>query len=428
MLNPDQVEALQAILAWLKRPKEPFFVLSGFAGTGKTFTVKQLRREKLGGRVVFTAPTNKAVRVLRETLTEPDYRPQCATIYSLLGLRLEGNGEVKTLTTATDEQGGKIDLSDFKLVVVDEAGMVNKQLFGIIEERAVECGVKVLFMGDPAQLPPVNETTSPVWGLEGKCLTKVMRYDNALLALATHIREQQEKFVPRVKFNEDWSAELGGVKKVNLTTAEEMIVAAAEQGHFAAIGSRASKIIAWRNISVQRWNKLVREAIFPRAESLYVQGDRIIMTAPAKDLDNRPTARTDDEGTVAKVSVGDHPLYPEFKAFNLHVDFDDGLTTTLRVLHTSEAKRFNREVERRAGEARANGRLWKSFWEFKDAFHQVRYAYALTAHRAQGSTYRQVFVDWKDIMLNPEGKEMLKCLYVSLTRASWEVVLIGKGG
>ena len=50
-------------------------VLAGYAGTGKTFCLQHLIK-KVRGRVIFTAPTNKAVRVLKETLTRDDYKPE----------------------------------------------------------------------------------------------------------------------------------------------------------------------------------------------------------------------------------------------------------------------------------------------------------------------------------------------------------------
>ena len=56
------------------------------------------------------------------------------------------------------------------------------------------------------------------------------------------------------------------------------------------------------------------------------------------------------------------------------------------------------------------------FWEFKEAFHKLRHAYAITAHRSQGSTYDTAFVDWRDILLNRNRGEAFRCLYVACTR------------
>ena len=95
--NPGQSAAITAIMSWLDDDAQDFFVLAGPAGTGKTFTVQGLL-PLIRGKVVFTAPTNKATKVLRDTLRSDDYpNPDCRTIYSLLGLQLKANGELKEL-------------------------------------------------------------------------------------------------------------------------------------------------------------------------------------------------------------------------------------------------------------------------------------------------------------------------------------------
>ena len=66
-LNPDQQKAVDAIMQWMGSG-EPYFLLFGAAGTGKTYAVQALI-DQINGKIVFTAPTNKATKVLRATLT-----------------------------------------------------------------------------------------------------------------------------------------------------------------------------------------------------------------------------------------------------------------------------------------------------------------------------------------------------------------------
>ena len=94
-LNEQQATAVDAVMSWLTdKEADPFFLLAAVPAREKTFTMQEIVR-RVRGRVVFTAPTNKATRVLRLTLTQDDYRPGCKTIYSLLGLTMAANGEVK---------------------------------------------------------------------------------------------------------------------------------------------------------------------------------------------------------------------------------------------------------------------------------------------------------------------------------------------
>ena len=415
-LNEEQGQALTAINSWLNHGPSPFFVLAGSAGTGKTFCIRQLA-EGTKGRFIFTAPTNKATKVLRESVTQADYTPECRTIYSLLGLRLEANGEVKELKAPEDP----IDLSQYKAVIVDEGSMVNKQLFEHIQLTADQFHIKFLFLGDPAQLPPVGELRSPIWGLEfGSKLLKVMRHDNEILELATRLREQVDRIAPTIKLA---AANTGGEGIWKLSTVNFLgqIDKFAAEGKFSEPAT--AKVIAWRNVEVDRFNKQIRNTIFNSPTEPWLVGDRVLFTAPAKDLDDEIVASTDDEGEVTRVDEEWHAAQPEFKIYRIAITLDDNRTVVARALHPDSQGMYQRKVDELSQIAKSNSRKWKDFWEFKDAFHSLRYAYAITAHRAQGSTYRTAFVYWQDILLNHNRQEAYRCLYVACTRPSKQLIL-----
>jgi len=415
-LNTEQESALASINTWLDTSFDPFFVLSGSAGTGKTFCIRKLT-EGTKGRFIFTAPTNKATKVLRESVTQDDYKPECRTIYSLLGLRLEANGEVKELKAPEDP----IDLSQYKAIIVDEGSMVSEVLFSHIKQTAEQFRVKFLFLGDPAQSPPVGELHSPIWELklDSKLLT-VMRHDNQILELATRLREQVDRFAPTIKLTAA-NANGEGIWKLRLPEFNARIQEAAKNGNFSK--PACAKVIAWRNIEVDRFNKLVRGVIFDNPEQPWLVGDRVLFTSPARDLDDEPVASTDDEGEVTRVDEEFHGVHGEFKIFRIAITLDDNKSVIARVLHPDSLRDYSLRVEQLYEAARANSRKWKDFWAFKESFHQLRHAYAITAHRAQGSTYQTAFVYWQDILLNRNRQEAYRCLYVACTRPAKQLIL-----
>ncbi len=420
MLNTDQSTALASILSWLgDSAAQPFYVLRGFAGTGKTFTVQELRKQ-FRGRIVFTAPTNKATKVLRATLRAPDYSPECRTIYSLLGLRLEPNGEVQELKVPDDP----IDLSLFRLVVVDEGSMVNKLVLGYLQDTLQQFpGLRVLFMGDPAQLPPVGERESPIWGFEqSSTLNKVMRHDNQILTLATAIRKIVDHPAPSLKLADDYD-DNGGVWKVSKQAFLGNIAAMAKSGE---LTSGSAKAIAWRNATVDTYNRVARASIFGSEEarkSFWLPGDRLIFTAPAKDFNDEVVATTDDEGLVERVAVERHPIAEEVLCYRITVQVDDGPLVVAWAVHPDGQATYTRRVEELAEAAKADSRKWKDFWTFKENFHSVRHAYAITAHRSQGSTYDTALVDYQDILVNRTRHEAFRCLYVACTRPRKNLIL-----
>src|SRR5512135_3027009 len=193
-LTPDQAQAADRIRAWLAQG-EPAVVLGGYAGTGKTFTVTDLLKGYLNRRsLVVTAPTHKAVHVLRGMgLPENPPALRYATLHSVLGLQ-----PVYDLDTGEPRlrQIGPVDLPRDALLVVDECSMVGQELYAHLLRAAARWQVQVLFVGDPAQLPPVKEKTSPTFA-HTPCqvtLTTIVRQarDHPLLALATRLRDTLE--------------------------------------------------------------------------------------------------------------------------------------------------------------------------------------------------------------------------------------------
>lgn len=410
MLTLEQGTAVEAMEAFLSDPAQSFFLLAGSAGTGKTYCIKHLV-DVVRGRLIFTAPTNKATRVLRDTLTSDTYKPECRTIFSLLGLRLEANGMVKELKEPEDP----VDLTKYRAVIVDEASMVNSNLWKYIESTAEEQNVKFIFLGDPAQLPPVGELSSPVWS---KCnavaeLKRVMRHDNAILALATTLRTQVTHPIPQFKRKTE-VAEGEGVWDCSHEEFEKVMMDYARAGRFSC--PNGAKAIAWRNATVDILNTKIRSKIFDNPAQPWLPEDRIILMEPAMGADGQPIAATDEEGTVTRVEADRHPEYSGFHIWRVTVMTDDNRLITLRVLHEDSKGLFDKHLTRLAEEAKATPRRWKAFWDFKEAFHYIRHSYAITAHRAQGSTYDTVFVDWRDILINRNRGEAFRCLYVACTR------------
>jgi exodeoxyribonuclease-5 len=130
-------------------------------------------------------------------------------------------------------------------------------------------------------------------------------------------------------------------------------------------------------------------------------------------------ANTDDEALVLGASVDRHPKYPQFKIWKIDVRMETGDKIILRVIHEDSVA----DLEVYLNEM-AQKKIWGKFWECKDRFHQVKYAYAITSHRSQGSTFKHVFIDTPDIMKNRDASTRTKCLYVAASRASEQLYML----
>ena len=179
-LNSEQREAVDKMHEFLKG-KNQMFMLEGSAGTGKTTCVQTLLRETPDKVFALSAPTNKATKVLREVSEREGITAECRTIYSLLGLRISKDSEFVQI-----EPLGDSAVMDYDVVVIDESSMVNAKLFDFVCDAVAASDVKIIFMCDPLQLPPVKEARSPTLEIRNKfVLSKVERHDNQILAFAT---------------------------------------------------------------------------------------------------------------------------------------------------------------------------------------------------------------------------------------------------
>lgn len=419
-LNEEQQGSVNLMLDFLDDPFQNFFVLEGSAGTGKTFSILNFAQQ-CKGRLVFTAPTNKATKVLRDTVTSDDYKPECLTIYKLLNLKLEASGEVKELSFPETD----IDLSRYAAVVVDEGSMISSKLFEFIVKIAEEQHVKFIFMGDPYQLPPVKEPRSLIWTLP--CpkarLTKIMRFDNQILKLTDSVRRKLDHPAPQFAPVND-NANDEGVWAMRGPDLLAQVDRFAANGQFST--PTGAKALAWRNVTVDQLNARIRSRIFPEAhETKWLVGDRLIVMEPAKNLNDEIIATTDEEGIVIKVETGEHPVWREYKTWIVVITTDNNEVIRLELLHEDSQELFSRQLNEYKQAALLDRRKWKDYWMFYESFHRARHAYALTVHRSQGSTYENAFVLWKDVLGNFNRREAFQCLYVATSRPKKRLYLGG---
>lgn len=402
-LNKDQTNLI-ADLANFYASDRQYYVLSGQAGVGKTtcmrYFAKLLQDQYPGIRICMGGPTNKSTAVLYEAVD--DNSIEFKTIYSLLGLRMMASGEVKEL-----KDSGETKIGDFDLVIVDEGSMVNSILIDYVLKKTALSDTKIIFIGDREQLPPVNELTSPIWTRfkTNYELTEVMRHQNAILDFVQSIRAN-----PNPKF-------VSTGKQVKIATEDEYM---AQIAGLAAIGefhNGGAKAIAWRNVAVDFMNDFIRQNnAKTKGNDRYVVGDRVVFREPVVE-DNRVKATVDEEGTVISVDVTRHSMYPTLKAWKIRIQLDWGSSiVTAHIIHESSEREFQQMLDEFK-----NVKRWDKFWKLKEAFNSIAYGYALTAHRSQGSTFKKVFLDAGDIMLNHKIDERTKCLYVGASRAGQEL-------
>ncbi|MBS1068017.1 ATP-dependent DNA helicase [Gluconobacter cerinus] len=431
-LTPSQKTALDEIIK-AHAEKRPTHLLTGYAGSGKTTLMQEVARHflRLNVVTVITAPTHKATAVLRSKV---DKTVECRTIQSHLSLQPSSQGGKTTLVRAKRPQ----TIPD-GVVIVDECSMISRELMGWIRDLLKYCFV--LFVGDPAQLPPVGEDASPSFSVPSTShLETVVRQaaGNPILEAATIIRQSQGGDV-------DWSwvqdVRKGSSGLFVPKDVESWVRKAFTSDAFDA-DNDSFRYLCWTNDRVHQVNQMVRQWRYGETiDRPFMPGERAVARAPF--------SRQNEDKSRQQIATNEEVLVMDIQASRLSYRFDacgslaawttDLPAWELTVLtlageeitaHLVQDLRDLQSVDRRlVQEAKQERKRWQQRFAFQSALLNLQAIYAMTVHTSQGSTFRNVFVDLGDIRRRAGGNplETQQLCYVALTRATDMVFLVNTG-
>lgn len=451
-LSENQRQGFDMALQWFGAGTSTPFVLRGHAGTGKSFGAQsivralQILNPRL--RVALCAPTHKARKVLQRFAVNAGLNAYVATLHSLLHVipgKPDENGKRRL---EPNRFSCEPHYSSFGLVVVDEASMVDDELLSLVLKEQIA----TIFMGDPAQLPPVVEgddsqaKESPVFAIgTGIELTQVMRYEGAIADHVTAIRSDlRSQFPPRIQSR-------GNISKLTPERWMEGLLDALVNQPSGSDSDRV-RALAWTNKRVADINAQVRSALFPNASEPYLPGELLMAKDSIQVMDDKGRPRTFmhscQECNVVSVEakstmVGCSRLGGALKvsAYVLGVESDMEDQAWLTIVHPEawasvQAYMNKAKKEILASPQNERSGLWREWYELcndlnvtmrgNTMLNKLQYAYALTVHQSQGSTFAHTFVDTLNIMGCRDVKLRNQLLYVACSRASEHLYVSAK--
>ena len=463
-LNSDQLKAFETLRDYLSdKEDQSVYVLKGWAGTGKTYCISVLIRYVLEVmysshawyKVAVTGPTNKSVRVIKKTAGIKNSRVSFQTVHKLLGLKEKITQDGQQVF----ENDGflKPGINSIKLLVIDEVSMLNDDLFQkIIKYRGK---LKIICMGDPAQIPPVGrpdcipfrDELGDFYNIKTIQLKKVMRQKdgNSIIDVSVRIRSDlgsTQQVAPENLINDRGE----GVEFLNLNSDNiRKEFSKILEGYFKTKeferDSEYAKIIAWRNKTVSSMNSLIRKVIYgdESLSSKILVGEKLIANTPIIEGESI-IFNTNDEFTVEKFEIKskDHRFKisddPDEELFGISLKYysttvsyfneDDELERkVIQILHEDSESDFNKLaniLKLRAIRKSGKDKTWIQYYNFLRRFADASYAYAITCHKSQGSTYNTAFVLEDDINMNFDIVERNRIKYTAYTRASKKVYVL----
>ena len=449
--TPEQEHVLTVFSQFLAdRNPRSVMVLRGSAGTGKTTLAAAMvsTLHRLGQKLTLMAPTGRAAKVFSLHSNLPAY-----TIHRRIYREKNYTG-ISGIFNLNDNRYRRM------LFVVDEASMIGSWpaagdiTFGtasllddLIQYVYSGDGCRLLLIGDNAQLPPVGETEAPALNtvvLEGyglkvwECsLASVLRQSqfSGILYNATQIRTLiDEPVLPRIRL---WS-----FTDVQRIPGDELIESLATS--YSEAGIDDTIVLTRSNKRANVYNQGIRASVLDREEALCT-GDMVMMVKNnyfytlSTQQDGKDGGAFLANGDRAKILRVRH--FHSFYGFQFadvclqFPDYDEAEieATVIMDTLTSEAPALTREQ---------NEQLWQSVMDDyqdlslktdrlkamkADRYYnalQIKFAYAVTCHKAQGGQWQHVYIDqgyMTDDMLTPE---YMHWLYTAFTRATRKVFLV----
>ena len=184
------------------------FLLTGSAGTGKSTLISHILNDNrfIKKKIVFSATTNKAVSILENMGSEKFKEKEVVylTIQKLLNIRRKIDKDGNELFISDQNIKKAKSIFNYDIIVIDEASMINQEMMNEIFKIKNRIKGKIIFLGDRAQLPPVNEIQSSVFtqDIPKYELLEIMRYKGNLVLLANKFRELVFNRNLKLKFKE----------------------------------------------------------------------------------------------------------------------------------------------------------------------------------------------------------------------------------
>ena len=445
--TPEQDHALDVFAAFMMdRDDHVVMILRGSAGTGKTTLAGAIVKAMtvLKQKMILLAPTGRAAKVFSLNAGHAAY-----TIHRRI-YRQKSAGDLSSFNLNDN-------LNRDTLFIIDEASMIANQSYG---ESAFGSGCllddlmqfvysgqncRMLLVGDKAQLPPVGEDESPAlmadvlhcYGMRVyECdLNQVLRQSEAsgILWNATMIRQmithEEMTQLPRIRFQ--------GFADIQEVPGGELIEALSDS--YSKVGFDDTMVITRSNKRANIYNQGIRNMVLDREDEL-CRGDQLMIvknnyfwTEGSKEI---PFLANGDIAVVQRVR-NVHELYGfRFAEVTmLFPDYDDYELTAIVILdtltseapaltHDQQEQLYNAVLEDYADISNKTDRIKKLKGDRYYNALQIKFAYAVTCHKAQGGQWAHVYLDQSymtDDMLTPD---YIHWLYTAFTRATEKLFLV----
>lgn len=473
-LTSQQEEAIEAMKAFTESTEDKVFILTGYAGTGKTTLIRaytkwlvskgyvnRVRTDKNTKRAKIFVPmasTGRAAKILRDKTEQA-----ASTVHSAIYYYSGFNQNLEKMVQTIDENKGVDNTGDLFLTfsfepiedenhtvyIIDEASMISdtmtkhptQALFGTGKLLAdlfhYDPNGKFLFVGDNCQLPPIEGGSSPAlnadyisqhYGLSVRTavLTDIIRQQdgNDIIIAASKVRELCDNNPPKVKWGR---FPLRGYSHINVLPSQKQLVDLYVE-EIRQKGYEAATLITNSNKNAQTLAGNIRQALGFK-DPLLMEGELLLVTQ-----NNLPTTLMNGDLVVVKKIGGRRDMRAGLTFINVEVEelaskqkysvllIEDILYANQINLTQEQQKDLFIDFYRRerSNDVKEDTKKFQQDLNDDPYLNALRavYGYAITCHKSQGGEWEKVFVDIPRKMSHMPDRTTYQWLYTAITRAS----------
>lgn len=408
-LNSSQQTAFEKLQEFIIGT-ETFFSLEGGGGFGKTYLLNELEQALIDfnkiqaifnskplGKLHYTATTNKAA-----TLLNKDGK----TVYKYLQATPFKNYETGELNYKYSHDMNSLNND---IVLIDEASMLGHSPANRLAAIATH-PAKVIFISDPFQFAPVGSNVSLVEQFKNELkigsveLTEPVRQDadSHLYQICHRMREavRHQIYAPILQGK--------GIRFVDAKTFKGEILESFK-------ANLDTRVISYENAQAENYNSYIRKKLY--GTHFFRVGDPVVVANAYSHGKKGLNLPVETQLTISEIS---DPIH-EGTLAHCNVKFSVG--TAVYKIPVDKPTYLN-ELKKATLRGKKHGD-WSPYYRLKEEYLDIRDAFSCTGHKAQGSTYDKVFIDFNNLTQIQDLNTFLRAVYVAISRARFEVVIYG---
>lgn len=455
-LNSEQKELSNLLIDFLDTNENGYFGVYGAGGTGKTFTICQTIID-YKGKIIFLGATNKVTTILKNGLSNAGYlNPIIKTIDSFLKFKIKRDHENKQ--TITYKFPSEKEIPD--LIIIDEISLISYAKIKLLEQLKTEC--KLILLGDYLQLPPIEEEQKNIVRNEqgfqvSRIFLEIPSQSSFTLTIQNRQKEGTALFDLVSNFRKHMESKINPVslatKKNN--DVDLLYYDIHDKELKQVIKENNCVAVCFKNLSVLNFNWLIGSTKsmkkdyrlnehnvgdFLMFDSFYIHKSKTEETKfyTSNIVEILLIKKNLTETFTIKNSMIKSIIYNELTVIDadkkikkiryihggLYGENGGGVSQSVygqRQTYSKHIKENKNSIENKKYLSDLNTR----FANYQNSFAKLKRPYAITCHKAQGSTYDTVIIPVYDFyMLNFLDANQL--LYVALSRAKEKIIFVNK--